>query len=446
MTRTVIRIEELVNQHDDTQVLLRPEEPQDVKDYGSPRELDCRVHEAPFSDLAAVVPGHKDPLPAELVRKVGERLYKGLGVHGGVHEAIERATAKTKHGMVHPIYLASDAMDAEALPFEVLYHPSESFLGLDPRFPIARLVGQQTGTISRFVKLPIRLAAVLAAADRDAIPEWESLRAAIVSSKLPVDVTLFAARDDLAAHVTAQTDPWVTLERVPAGAEEMMEALTKLRPQFLHVFSHGSAQYQGYLEIATRNTVALGDPPFYLTAKELSRLRDLVWLITLNACEGAAPAADLHSVAYAVVNDGVPATIGMREVIDSADASCFCGAFYASALGWLAAELVPGARVKPDWGEAVRLARAALCARNPGPTPIVASARKPWTLPVLYRRIEDFVVQVAIPGLAIGDKQEQVFNEMEKLQQFKDGLPGDTPAAVVKMLENEIAQVRARLV
>jgi len=191
----------------------------------------------------------------------------------------------------------------------------------------------------------------------------------------------------------------------------------------------------------------LGESPFYLTAKELARLRDLAWLITLNACEGAAPAEQLHSVAYAVVNNGVPATIGMREVIDSIDASCFCQAFYESALGYLADVLVPGARVKPDWSESLRLARTALCARSPGPIPIVASSYKHWTLPVLYRRAEDFVVQVAIPGLVISDQeQEQIFTELSKLQQIRDGLPPDTPPNTLAIFDADLKDMRARLV
>jgi len=447
MTRTVIRIEELVNQNDDTQVLLRPEEPQDVKDFGSPRELACRADLTPFLDLAAVSPGFKGAIPDALVRKVGERLYQGLSVHDGVIEALDRAVSKTAVGAVHPIYVASSAMDAEALPFEVLYHPKAQFFGLDPRWPIARIVGFQKGTIARFVKLPVRLVAVLAAADRDAIPEWEALRSAVLSSKLDVAVTVFAARDDLAARVAAQADPWVKLERVPLSPEDLMSALAKRRPHLLHIFSHGSSQFQGFLEIATRNTVNLGDAPLFITAKELARLRDLVWLVTLNACEGAAPAATLHSVAYAVVNDGIPAAIGMREAIDSADASCFCGAFYQNALTGLAATLLPGARVAPDWSEPLRRSRAALCARNAGPIPVVASSFKPWTLPVMYRRAEDFVIQVAKDGLAMtDDEQERLFAEIEGLQQIRDGLAPNTPQAMKTAVENEIANALKRLV
>lgn len=446
MTRTVIRIEELVNQNDDTQVLLRPEEPQDVKDFGRPHELGCRADLSPFTDLAAVAPGNKAAIPNALVRTVGESVYQGLSAHGGVMEALERAS-RAKVGTVHPIFVASNAMDAEALPFEVLYHPTAEFLGLDPRWPIARMVGQGKGIIARFVKLPVRIAVVLAAADRDAIPEWEALRAAIIGSNLQVDVTLFAAKDDLEHHVAVQAEPWVRVRRVPLSVEDLVGELTRLRPQLLHVFSHGSAKYQGFLEIATRNSVNLGDAPLYVTARDLARLRDLVWLVTLDACEGAMPAGEVHSLAYSLVEDGVQAAIGMREVIDSADASHFCHAFYQKALSGLTAGLVPGSRVAPDWSEPLRAARAALCARALGPTSIVASSYKPWTLPVLCRRSEDFIVQVGYPGLAISEAdQERVFADIDTMQQLRDGLPPDTPAATKAILEAAIAEVRKRLV
>jgi hypothetical protein len=447
MTRTVIRIEGLVNANADTQVQLRPEEPTNVKNFGSPRLLACRADTSPFADLAKVLPGAMGALPGALVRKVGEELFQALSVHDGVLEALDRASQAAVN-TIHPIYVASDVMDAEALPFEVLYHPNAEFLGLDPRWPIARMVGRQKGSITRFLRLPLRMAAVLSAADRDAIPEWEALRSTVVTSKLPVALTVYAGRDDLAAHITAQADPWVTLERVPLTSEELMTALVQLRPQFVHVFSHGSAQFQGsYLEIATRNTFTFGDAPIYLTAKDLARLRDLAWLITLNACEGAAPAAQLHSMAYAVVENGVPATIGMREEIDSIDASHFCRAFYTAALGALAGAATPGARVQPDWCEPLRLARTALCARNPGPIPLVASSSKTWTLPVLYRRAEDFVVQVALSGLAISDdEQERIFSDIDTMQQLRDGMTAGAPAGVLVAVDAEIAKARARLV
>jgi hypothetical protein len=446
MTRTVIRLEELVNQRDVTQVTLRPEEPQDVSDYTSARELTCRPDAPPFADLAAVAPGSKAAIPPSLVRQVGENLYAGLTVHAGILEALDRAS-RTAVGTVHPILVVTEAIGAEALPFEVLYHPKAAFLGLDPRWPMARVVGFNKGTIARFVKLPLRVAVVLAAADRDGIPEWEALRKAVVASKLDVAVTVLAAQDSVADHIQIQSESWVTVRRVPLLVDDLITEIAKLRPHVVHIFSHGSATYEGFLEIATRNSVNLGDAPLYVTASDLARLRDLVWLVTLNACEGAAPAADVHSLAHSLVKNGVPAAIGMREVIDSADASEFCFVFYKNAFGALATSLLPGARISPDWSEPLRAARAALCNGQQGPTAIVASSYKPWTLPVFYRRSENFVVQAALSGLTISDdEQEWVFADIEKMQQLREGLAPNTPPPVVASIDAEIGKARQRLV
>jgi hypothetical protein len=143
----------------------------------------------------------------------------------------------------------------------------------------------------------------------------------------------------------------------------------------------------------------------------------------------------------------VPAAIGMREVIDSADASEFCRVFYRKAFGALAGSLQPGARITPDWSEPLRAARAALCDRQHGPTAVVASSYKPWTLPVFYRRSEDFVVQAAMVGLQISDdEQERLFADIEKMLQVRAGLAPDTPAAFVALIDAEIVRARQRLV
>src|SRR5881396_2025240 len=92
MTRTVIRIGEHVNDAGDTRVVLRPEEPTDVKDFDASRDLGCQPDDTPFAELAKVSPGFKGVLPNPLVRQVGERLFHGLSVHSGVLEAIDRAS------------------------------------------------------------------------------------------------------------------------------------------------------------------------------------------------------------------------------------------------------------------------------------------------------------------------------------------------------------------
>lgn len=444
MTRTVIRVEELLDLNGETRVTFRVAEPFDVVEADRSRVLVCNPKNAPFSDLAAVAAGAHAPLANELVRLVGENVYNGISIHPGLVEALNRAVRGPPE-KTHPIWVMTSATDAESLPWEVLYHPTGRFLGLDPRWPIARVVHAAPARTGRYFEPPLRIAAVLAAADRDATGEWEALREAIQASQLPTEVTLFVAQDALAAHVQAQGEPWVEVQHVPDSEEALIDTLLDLRPQLMHVFSHGSSEYQGFLEIATRGHIELGDPPLYLSAGHIGRLRDVVWLVTLDACEGAMPAAELHSLAYALVKDGVPTAIGMREVIDSRDASVFCRAFYTKALAALGANVAPGARFTLDWTGHLYAARAALCKQQPGPTEQTAARLKPWTLPVAYRHQEELTIQVARPGLAMSSAdQERLVSEIEVLRDYRARLHPDTPRAAVAAIEADIAALEAQ--
>jgi hypothetical protein len=289
------------------------------------------------------------------------------------------------------------------------------------------------------------MTAILAAADRDARGEWEALRDAIEASGLDVALSLFVVEDALEQLVVGEQKRWVTLTRVPPTQGELLAALERAKPQLLHVYSHGSANAGGFIEIATPGTAQFGDRPLYLEARHLSMLRDKLWLVTLDACEGATPAGGVHSFAYTLVDSGVPAAIGMREVIDSADANVFCRAFYTSALTTLAGQLLPGSRAEVEWAVAVSVAREALC--GPGPAAATAGTQKPWTLPVLYARAGHFLVDTPTPTPGLGpDLREQVIAELEVFRQALANLHPDNPPVVRKQLAAEIALREAKLV
>jgi hypothetical protein len=63
---------------------------------------------------------------------------------------------------------------------------------------------------------------------------------------------------------------------------------------------------------------------------------DRPWLVVLNACESAATGdSGAQSVAVALVYDGVPAVVGMREPVVSSDAACFTRSFYSTLVATL---------------------------------------------------------------------------------------------------------------
>jgi len=302
MTRTIIRLEEHGDDAGAIRVNFRPEEPRNVADRMRWRTLTCGPGMAPFSGLAAVAPGVRAPLNDDLVKGVGQALFTALSQHVGVEQALSLAVMAPA-GELRPVHLLTSAMDAESLPWEALYHPLARFMGLDPRFQIARAVGTGGGVVERMHDGPVRIAAILAAADRDARGEWAALRRAVEASGLELRVTLFFVDDELEAEALEAADSWLEFRRVPDTKEELVAALERLRPNLLHVYSHGSAQGSGFLEIATPASHAgFGASPIYLEARHLAGLCEHLWLVTLDACEGASPAEGVHSLAYTLVD------------------------------------------------------------------------------------------------------------------------------------------------
>lgn len=445
MTRTVIRLEESVDSDGRVRVNFRPEEPADVSERMRWRTLGCMPGDAPFSDLAAILPGPHVALQTDIVLDAGKAIHAALSAHPGVAEALNRA-ASTAPGDRHPIQLLTSALDAESFPWEAMHHPSGHFLGLDPRFAIARAVSTGGSMLERLYEAPLRLVALLAASDREAGGEWHALENAVMASGMAVQLTVYVAHDALETEILAANHPWVAVRRVPPTKDELLGALQNVQPHIVHVYSHGSAQ-GGFLEIATPGSVAgFGDPPIYLEARHLATLRNHVWLITLDACEGARPAQGVHSIAHTLVESGVPAAVGMREMIDSTDVNVFCRAFYSAALSELNATLKPGTSATPNWAAHVATAREALCARLPGAPGMNAYRQKPWTLPVLYRRGEELVVRT--PGPAADLDAENYARKLGELEVFRRALSElhpDNPGVVRQQLEALIAQREAFL-
>lgn len=444
MSRTVIRLDPLVDENGEDRVQFRPDEPVDVPEHRSWRMLSCDPGQGPFADLAAVAPGEEDPLGSELVKTVGEAIHAALCKHPGVQQALDRA-ANVPVGSVHPIHLVTTALWAESIPWEALHHPTGRFLALDTRFPIVRSVATGSGVLVRQHDAPLRLAAILAAVDRDARGEWDALHSAITLSGLETQVTLFVAHDDLEAEVLAAGESWVEVRRVPPMVDELKALLEQMKPHILHIFSHGSAG--GLLEVATPGSVnGFGDPPLFLEPQHLEMLADDVWLVTLDACEGASPMEGVHSLAFTLVERGVPAAIGMREVIDSGDANSFCRAFYTSALSDLAGRLLPGTSESVDWASHLTAAREALCARLAGPARLTAGKQKPWTLPVLYRQAEDLVIETPAPTQPLApDEREELLNGITSLRQLLQTLHPDTPEVVRENLRAQIETLEQQL-
>lgn len=440
MSRTVICIQEHVVGDGDVQVSFRIEEPDDVTDAERSYVLDID-RDKPV--LAYVVDPAAQAQGGEPVKLAGAEIFARLTVHPGIGEALERASHAAA-GEIHPIYIETSANDAELLPWEVLFHGQKGFFALDPRWPIVRVTGRRAGrtSVDRLVKGRLTIAAVLAAQDRDARPEWDALQTALEGSAIDHDLLVLVAQDDLRDHIAQLALASVTVEHVPTGIDALLARLAAHEPNLLHFFCHGSADYGGYLEVATRNTALLGEPPLYLKAQQLAQAAGQALLVTLNACEGALPIQDTQSLAYALVKEGAPAAIGMRHAIESQTAHRFCGAFYEAALAHLEAHLQGPPEAALDWGPLMRVPRNRLCAHHGGPIEVAAAGCREWTLPVLYVRPEPLKVQVASPTAP--EDPEYVFAMLETLRAQRARMHPDTPAATLQQLDLMIAQLQAQ--
>lgn len=432
MSRTIISVQELP-MGDDVVVYFRLSEPTDVPEGEKSCLLVCRPNQGVFSDLAAIVAGDPDAIANELVKAAGAEVFQALSGHPGVQSALD-GTVHAADPPTRPIFIETLATASESLPWEAIYHPAGQFLSLDARFPMARIPGgSRVEAVERSFEPPLRIAAVLGAADRDATPEWKALHKAIEVSGIDCHVSLFVAQRELYEQMEAEADDRVDLHWIPSDANGLIDRLVSAHPHLLHVFCHGVAQPTGYLEVATRQHLEMGAEPVYLEKTHLGRLKSTVWLVTLDACEGAAPASNGHSLAYSLVKEGLPAAIGMREPIDSKAANVFCGAFYRGLLSFMSERLVAGQTFVVPWWEFMHAPRSALCDLHPGPTSVKAALYKEWTLPVLYQRGEPFQVQThAGTGLIS-------LTELDTLRELREGLHPDTPADVTARLDAAIA-------
>ena len=444
MARTVIAVNEHVGADGEVQVSFGVEEPDDVAEANRSYVLDCRQSLPPLSYVADAA----QPLPADggPVELAGGEIYQRLAHHPGIRDALTRAS-HTPAGQVHPIRIATNTGDAELLPWEVLFLAGGGFVALDPRWPIARVTGRPAGrsNVDRLVKGKLAIAAVLAAKDRDAGPEWDALHGAVAAGGVDCDLLVLVAQDDLRQRIAGLALPNVRTDFVPADADALLRRLAEHKPNLLHFFCHGIAEFGGQLEIATRNALQLGEAPVYLGAQQLAQISEHALLVTLNACEGALAASGAHSLAYLLVrmNGGAPAAIGMRHPLASATAHRFCRALYEEALRLLAGRLGAPGTFELDWSPVMRIPRNRLCAQGGGPLQAMAARCREWSVPVLYVRPEPLRVQVASATAA--EDPDYVFAMLETLRTQRAKMRPDTPPEMLAQLDTMIAQLQAVL-
>ncbi|HEV2842601.1 MAG TPA: CHAT domain-containing protein [Chthoniobacterales bacterium] len=244
------------------------------------------------------------------------------------------------------------------LPWECLFTPSEGFgfFALSIDTPLVRYFMPQQQVAPLRIAPPLRILVMIACPTDhmplDADSEWSSLQRAVEP---------------------LQRQGLVDLVRLPCGTVSALQDELSRREytyHVLHFIGHGDFRKEGVLV-----TEGEDQPSACISGDELAvLLRDhkSLRLVVLNACEGgrATPSDPFVGVAQRLVQDGVPAVIGMQFEISDKGAVEFARRFYRAA-----AEGYP-------IDAAVSEARKAL----------FATGSLEWATPVLYLRAADTAI------------------------------------------------------
>jgi hypothetical protein len=438
MSRTTIQLRQLGT--NPPRVLFHVCEPTNVPQANIQEPLNCDVSVTPFKELAAQQLREANP-QGSLVRDVGTALYERLSVHPGVKAALDRIPNAMLDDPC-PIYLELVTTAAEVLPYEALFLPNHRFLALDDRSPIVRVAMANAGNdaksrvIERLCESPIRAAAVISAVERPVYEEeeWRALYQTFKESSVDFRLLVLVGRTALRDMIAQTQDPRITVAMIERDEEMLVKAISDFAPACLHFFCHGRTTPEAYLEVGNRATHDLGDEPLYLNHDHIRRASGSLLLVTLNACEGAAPVPDSHSLALAIADKGgVPVVVGMREAIDAQDANLFTGAFYQGLLLEFHRILSNPNAEPPNWPALMRVPRDRLAHRQGGPPVAAAAAHKRWSLPVLYMRPEQL-------RLRRSGTLEQL-GELQILRRAREQFSKDSPSEMLAAVDQRIAEL-----
>ena len=377
-----------------------------------PREtkpLPCVPDDPVFQALKAAT------LEVDSVKFAGQRLFEALQTHRGIREYLQTAL-QTTGATRYPVIVEFADTSLENLPWEALCSPAGDFLGLDPRWSLARAIEPRTPA-APFYRLtpPVRIAAVLSCLGVPAQGELRALReAAREAGTGKVEILVIASEEQLILDLQAERDAGEAQEVhdvkvVPTDVPTLQRMIADFKPHVLHFFCHGSAE--GKHILVARKTdweeqLAGGASGLPAEASQFDAFRhaadDLPWLLVLNCCEGAAAegGAQSRSLALQLAYDGfAPAVVGMREAVVSDTANVLTRTLYSRLLADLATRTEDTDTKPVDWPALVVSVREALACANEGmPLSQAAACTKEWTLPVLYIRPDEFKLQVMPPA------------------------------------------------
>lgn len=386
-----------------------------------------------------------------IVAKAGDAVYRSLELHPAVRRTMQAALGVASQE--HTLHLSISNTEAENLPWEAICCATEVgwrgpdtgvFLALEPRWQLARLV--EEGSSERLLRRfdgTLRVVVILGAADRSNEIEWQGIAKGLEQFDCPVEVSVWVCSTPVRDRIASEMRGNAAVHLIPTTVAEFERALIESRPQILHVFSHGSSDYGGYLKIDNRlSALDATRDPLWLDASKLAGLADELWFVSLNTCRGGEAGGGAHSLAYQLAWKGVPAVVGMREAIEARYASHFSRGMFSSLADVLRDVLAePGERLL-DSERLLRQPRQALLDAAEVHHPGVAACWKPWTLPALIRRDQPLIIHVPHrPNSVFGFATERDLAELEMLRELRVSLHEFTEPEIVDGLDARIREL-----
>ena len=399
-------------------------------------------------------------LTPSLIRTVGETIRLDLDHHPEIKACLTdtfREEANT------PIYFMLGAPDADEIPWETLYDANHTFVDT-ARWPIGRIKNSGNRAVREDFEPPFSFLAVLAAGgvrgERiSAEQEWDAIYGALQETGVTFEMRVLVCEDKLLAKIKGINDFRVAAAYAESS-EQILEFIGQKHPRFIHFFCHGLGGGEPELRIATRQDwvrSTLGN--IRITAKQLAD-RDAdksgcghAWLLTLNCCDSAAASPDAASLAASAVIGGIPATVGMRQLVTNIDAHRFTRAFYRK-IGVLLTETMNAEGEREiEFTSATAAARRevleSLAKENGQSFGKQAEGCLEWTLPIIYNRAEPLHVNNITSPKTLKQTRDltslgqimTLYPELERLK--KEGRADDDP--VVQVVKRRIAELAAEV-
>lgn len=372
----------------------------------------------------------------------GQHLAALLRSGDPVRRGLDTLVSLPLGGDPSPLYFQIRSPAADAVAWEQIYASPVGFCALDRRSPVGRIADRVIGVKGRTFTPPLRLVAVLSAAQRDPAAQLKALRSAIAAYELPARLHVITGDADLLSELTGAGESG---ELIAGTGPEFTRQLTASRPHVLHLLCHGR-KHSGaiVLDFATIGDVDGGEATEGGLKVSMTELVQALlpvdpWLVVLAACETAdSGGLGVRPFVHDLVANGLTAAIGMRRLVDLTDTDRFCGELYPGLARTIRAAVDPPGRGEQviDWAACLTGPRQLLASPDP-------SVVDRWLDPVLYVQSED--LRVIAEGTAHAGDVAQLQGRLDTLRAFRAQCTSDTDPAVLAEVDRWIAESEAAL-